>query len=138
MEGLKRKVRLEGYNLYKKRLAAAALDREFDFLLQYFEVPTGMYMQVKFFIPVPKAWRLWKKTQMHLKQHQSQPDFDNFIKALCDSLITKEKRADKSIADIRITKLWFYDPEQHTPEHRKDKGYRPSGWIEFWLRPDAN
>jgi Holliday junction resolvase RusA-like endonuclease len=133
LPGLKRKMRIEGYNLYKKKLCAVAAQCGFSLREEYYRVPESMYLQVKFFVPVPKSWRLKKKIAMHLKKKESTPDFDNFSKALCDALLPGD---DSFIADIRITKLWFYDAQQHTPELLKEKSYQPSGYIEFWMRPD--
>lgn len=133
--GLKRKLYLEKYNLYKKRLRAIAAELGFDLLDEYFRVPDGMYLQFIFYIPVPRSWRIWKRTEMHLKKHHSTPDWDNYAKALCDGLIPQR---DKLIADVRVTKLWFYDPSSNYYQKFDKKGPKPqpNGYIELWHRVD--
>lgn len=134
MSGLKRKLRIEGYNLYKKQLMLTAAECSFDFMQKYREIPEGMYLHVLFYVPVPKSWRKHKKIAMHLKKKESSPDWDNYSKALCDGLLPG---GDAAIADIRVTKLWFYNPAQHLPALLKKKTYVPSGYIEFWMKPDV-
>lgn len=49
---------------------------------------------------------------MHMKLHQSKPDWDNLAKAFFDSIFSEDMR----IADVRVTKKWVNAEE---------------GWIEF-------
>ncbi len=102
--GLKRLLRLERYNEYKLSLAAIAKSKRF--------VPPEQGGHLIFYIPVPKSWKLYKKKEMHMKLHQSKPDWDNLAKAFFDS-ICKE---DMHIADVRVTKKWVN---------------QENGWIEF-------
>jgi Holliday junction resolvase RusA-like endonuclease len=44
----------------------------------------------------------YKKKEMHMKLHQSKPDWDNLSKAFFDGLMSE----DKYIADVRVTKRW--------------------------------
>ena len=39
---------------------------------------------------------------MHMKLHQSKPDWDNLAKAFFDSMFSE----DMHIADVRVTKRW--------------------------------
>jgi len=102
--GLKRLLRLERYNKYKVDLLALTKAQKF--------VHPEQGGHLTFYIPVPKTWKKYKKEEMHMKLHQSKPDWDNLAKAWGDSLMTE----DKGIADIRVTKKWV------NAEH---------GWIEF-------
>lgn len=97
-QGLKRKRRLERYNLYKQELWLKAREAEF-------ELPDGLF-RVVFYIPVPASWSLKKKAAQHMKPHQSKPDTDNLIKAFFDAL----RKEDKAIWDHRATKLWVNEP----------------------------
>lgn len=103
--GLKRLLRLERYNKYKIDLLALAKKQRFTHPEQ------GGHLI--FYIPVPKSWRKYKKAEMHMKLHQSKPDWDNLAKAWGDSLLLE----DKHIADIRVTKKWTNSE---------------NGWIEFY------
>lgn len=145
-EGLKRLLRLEKYNLYKKELQAAAIDAGLDLLDLYFDIKEmgGHYLQIKFYVPVPHTWRKWQREKMHLQPMESTPDWDNMAKAIQDALIPKEpgsRRNDKIIADIRITKIWFHDSKQYIKIKQPDGKWKienePKGFIEFWQRIDA-
>jgi hypothetical protein len=102
--GLKRLLRLEKYNDYKLSLCAIAKSKKF--------VPPEQGGHLIFYIPVPKTWKKYKKAEMHMKLHQSKPDWDNLAKAFFDSMFSE----DMHIADVRVTKKWV-NQEQ--------------GWIEF-------
>lgn len=102
--GLKRLLRLEKYNSYKISLSAIAKSKRF--------VPPEQGGHLVFYIPVPKTWKKYKKQEMHLKLHQSKPDWDNLAKAFFDGLLME----DKHIADVRVTKRWVNNEQ---------------GWIEF-------
>jgi len=102
--GLKRLMRLERYNEYKLNLSAIAKSKRF--------VPPEQGGHLIFYIPIPKSWKKYRKLEMHLKLHQSKPDWDNLAKAFFDSLFAE----DMHIADVRVTKRWV---NQET------------GWIEF-------
>lgn len=93
--GLKRLLRLEKYNDYKISLCALARSKKF--------VPPEQGGHLTFYIPVPKTWKNYRKEEMHMKLHQSKPDWDNLAKAFFDSIITE----DKYIADVRVTKRWI-------------------------------
>tara|TARA_R110000868_G_scaffold304243_1_gene564777 strand:- start:655 stop:1110 length:456 start_codon:yes stop_codon:yes gene_type:complete len=92
--GLKRLLRLERYNQYKVDLNALAKSKKFELPEQ------GAH--IIYYIPVPKSWRKYKKSEMHMRLHQSTPDVDNLTKAFFDSLMEE----DKHIADVHITKKW--------------------------------
>ena len=92
--GLARLQRLEKYNEYKIDLRAEALKQQFELPEQ------GAF--IKFFIPMPKTWRKFKREAMHFKLHQSKPDIDNLLKAMFDSLFAE----DKSIAHFEAAKFW--------------------------------
>lgn len=93
--GLKRLLRLERYNEYKLSLSALAKTHRFS--------PPEQGGHLIFYIPVPKSWKEYKKKEMHLKLHQSKPDWDNLSKAFFDGLLSE----DKYIADIHVTKKWI-------------------------------
>jgi len=102
--GLKRLLRLEKYNNYKISLSAIAKQKRFT--------PPEQGGHLIFYMPVPKTWKEYKKKEMHMKLHQSRPDWDNCAKSFFDSLMNE----DKFIADVRVTKRWV----------NQEKGY-----IEF-------
>lgn len=104
--GLKRLMRLERYNQYKVDLLAEAKRQRLDFPDQ------GAF--VKFFIPMPKSWRKFKREAMHFKLHKSRPDIDNLCKGLFDGLFTE----DKTIAHFEAAKFWVDFPV---------------GWIEILI-----
>ena len=93
--GLKRLLRLEKYNEYKYSLSDLARKQRFT--------PPEQGGHLIFYIPVPKTWKNYKKTEMHMKLHQSTPDWDNLSKAFFDALMSQ----DKCIADVRVTKKWI-------------------------------
>jgi len=95
-DGLKRLLRLEKYNEYKVSLCAIAKQKRFT--------PPEQGGHLIFYLPVPKSWKEYKKKEMHMKLHQSKPDWDNLAKAFFDSMLTE----DKHIADVRVTKKWVH------------------------------
>lgn len=97
--GLKRLLRLERYNNYKIDLCALAKQKRFT--------PPEQGGHLIFYLPVPKSWKEYKKKEMHMKLHQSKPDWDNLSKAFFDSLMSE----DKYIADVRVTKKWVHQDE---------------------------
>jgi len=109
--GLKRLMRLEKYNEYKVSLSAIAKMQRFS--------PPEQGGHLVFYIPVPKSWKEYKKRDMHMKLHQSKPDWDNLAKAFFDGLMSE----DKYIADIHVTKKWV------NQDH---------GWIEFISNPPTH
>jgi Holliday junction resolvase RusA-like endonuclease len=109
--GLKRLMRLEKYNEYKVSLSAIAKMQRFS--------PPEQGGHLVFYIPVPKSWKEYKKRDMHMKLHQSKPDWDNLAKAFFDGLMSE----DKYIADIHVTKKWV----------NQDRG-----WIEFIFNPPTH
>ena len=102
--GLKRLLRLERYNDYKLAISALAKQKKLDF--------PNYGASIKFFIPVPKTWKKYKKEQMHLRFHMGRPDIDNMIKGVFDSLFSE----DKHIAHFEAAKFWVNQDE---------------GWIEI-------
>ena len=96
--GLARLMRLEKYNEYKIDLRAEARKKRFELPEQ------GAF--IKFFIPMPKTWRKFKRSSMHFKLHQSKPDIDNLCKAMFDSLFSE----DKKIAHFEAAKFWVDFP----------------------------
>jgi Holliday junction resolvase RusA-like endonuclease len=101
---LKRLERLEKYNDYKIALKTLARSKNF--------IPPEQGGHLVFYIPVPKSWKIHKKHDMHMKLHQSTPDWDNLAKAFFDSILDE----DKYISDVRVTKKWVN---------------HDNGWIEF-------
>jgi Holliday junction resolvase RusA-like endonuclease len=102
--GHKRLLRLEKYNQYKFDLAGYAKSVRLDLPMQ------GAI--IRFFVPVPKTWRKWKKIEMDGKPHQAKPDLSNMLKALEDALFAE----DKAISHYaEVSKYWV--------NHEK-------GWIE--------
>jgi Holliday junction resolvase RusA-like endonuclease len=104
--GLARLKRLEKYNEYKINLRAEAMSKKFQLPEQ------GAF--IKFFIPMPKTWRKFKRESMHFKLHKSKPDIDNLCKALFDGLFTE----DKNISHFEAAKFWVDFP---------------IGWIEITI-----
>lgn len=96
--GLKRLLRLEGYNNYKVSLLAEAKRNKF--------ILPEQGASVVFFIPVPKSWSKKKKKSMHLQLHCGKPDIDNLLKGFLDGLFTE----DHHIGNIMVTKLWINEP----------------------------
>lgn len=104
--GLARLKRLEKYNEYKINLRAEAMKKKFNLPEQ------GSF--IKFFIPMPKTWRKFKRESMHFKLHKSKPDIDNLCKALFDGLFSE----DKNISHFEAAKFWVDFP---------------IGWIEITI-----
>ena len=96
--GLKRLLRLEKYNNYKVELRAEAKRVGLELPEQG--------ASIKFFIPMPKSWRKFKRETMHFKLHKSKPDIDNLYKSLGDSLFAE----DKYISHVEISKFWVDFP----------------------------
>jgi Holliday junction resolvase RusA-like endonuclease len=96
--GLARLKRLEKYNEYKINLRAEAMKKRFNLPEQ------GAF--IKFFIPMPKTWRKFKRESMHFKLHKSKPDIDNLCKALFDGLFSE----DKNISHFEAAKFWVDFP----------------------------
>lgn len=96
--GLKRLLRLERYNNYKVDLLAEAKKVGLSLPEQ------GAF--IKFFIPMPKSWRKFKRDAMHFKLHKSKPDIDNCIKGFFDGLFTE----DKNISHFETAKFWVDFP----------------------------
>lgn len=101
LHGLKRKRRLERYNLYKSDLFDEALSCSFVIPEDYFHIT--------FFMPVRKSFRKWKKEALHLRPHLVKPDADNLFKAFLDAL----KKRDQVVYDFRCTKVWINSPNGH-------------------------
>jgi Holliday junction resolvase RusA-like endonuclease len=102
--GLKRLLRIEKYNDYKITLSGLAKQKHWS--------PPEQGGHLTFYLPVPKTWKQYKKQEMHMKLHQSRPDWDNLAKAFFDSMLSE----DMHIADVRVTKRWVNQEK---------------GWIEF-------
>lgn len=108
--GLKRLLRIEGYNDYKVSLSALAKEKNFTIP----EQGCG----ITFFIPCPKTWSKKKKKLYHGTLHQSQPDLKNFLSSFEDSLCME----DKYIAHYAyLCKRWVDFP---------------TGWIELTISED--
>lgn len=69
--------------------------------LKRLKVPTNG-AHVTFVIPMPKSWSAKKKAAHLNKPHQTTPDADNLLKALLDAVYAD----DRSVWDIRVTKIW--------------------------------
>lgn len=96
--GLKRLLRLEKYNNYKVELRAEAKRVGLELPEQ------GAFL--KFFVPMPKSWRKFKRKTMHFKLHKSRPDIDNYVKSSFDSLFGE----DKNISHFEAAKFWVDFP----------------------------
>lgn len=96
--GLKRLTRLEKYNQYKLDLSAESKRKQFQFPEQG--------ASIKFFIPMPKSWRKFKRDTMHFKLHKSRPDIDNLCKGLFDALFSE----DKNVSHFEAAKFWVDFP----------------------------
>lgn len=106
--GLARLNRLEKYNQYKIDLCALCKSKNFKLPSQ------GLC--IRFFIPMPKTWKIWQRQIMNGKLHRSRPDIDNLMKAVFDSLMAE----DKYIGHLgEVAKIWT-DSEK--------------GWIEFEIK----
>jgi len=62
----------------------------------------GNCIKVYFYVPMPKSWPEKKKKKMDGKPHKQKPDLDNYIKALCDTLLDE----DSGVFYITATKKW--------------------------------
>jgi hypothetical protein len=108
---LPRKRQLEKYNAYKAELLWMAHKHGF-------KMPHG-HFALWFYVPHPPSWRPKKVAEMLYKPHQTTPDWDNFIKALFDSLMPRKKRSrgEKGSQDDRlihcgaIFKVWVLPGE---------------------------
>lgn len=96
--GLARLKRIEKYNDYKLNLSAEAKRLRFELPEQG--------ASIKFFIPMPKSWRKFKRESMHFKLHKSKPDLDNLLKAFQDSIL----KEDMGIAHYEAAKFWVDFP----------------------------
>lgn len=98
-DGIKRVERLQRYNEYKAALMGVAKAARF--------ILPEQGAEITFFIPVSKSWKKHKKSSMHLKLHRFKPDLSNLLKAMEDSLLTK----DEGIANYAgLTKKWINEP----------------------------
>ena len=60
---------------------------------------------VIFHMPMPKSWSKKKRAEMDGQPHKSTKDRDNLTKALQDACLDQ----DKTLWDMRTTKLWSYE-----------------------------
>lgn len=90
-----RKKRIQKYWDYKRALKALADE-------QKFEMPTeGGW--IKMFWQMPKSWSKRKKNEKNFTAMPQNPDVDNAIKGIFDSLMTE----DKAITDFRASKFYY-------------------------------
>ncbi len=106
----RRKAQLEKYNAYKQEIRWWAAKNNFT-------MPVG-YFALWFYVPMPKSWRKKKRAEMLYMPHDNTPDWDNFIKALFDSLMPRKSKTkgEKGSDDRRIHcgavfKIWVSDDE---------------------------
>lgn len=66
------------------------------------------YMEVTFWIPMPKTWSQKKKDQMVFRPHQGKPDLDNLAKGFWDAIYRDED--DSHIYHAVLSKYWAPGP----------------------------
>ncbi len=91
---------MEKYNDYKRRLFDEAV------LKGFWMRDAGM--EITYYLPTFKSWRVSKKLQRHLQPHQSKPDWDNLYKAMADTLRPHQDNAIWHVKDCK--KLWINEP----------------------------
>ena len=64
-------------------------------------LPT-QFLDIDFFLPMPKSWNKQKKADLLGTFHDQKPDLDNLVKAFMDALIPE----DKKIASLQTNKFW--------------------------------
>lgn len=62
--------------------------------------------KVVFHLPMPKSWSLKDRAFALGEPHQSKPDLDNLLKALCDAVLVDDSR----IWSVRAEKRWSLTP----------------------------
>lgn len=58
--------------------------------------------QIRFTVEMPASWSQKKRTSMCGRPHQSRPDLDNMLKAVCDAA----SKEDSTIHTVLATKVW--------------------------------
>lgn len=58
--------------------------------------------QIRFTIEMPASWSAKKRIEMCGRPHQSRPDLDNMLKAVCDAA----SKEDSTIHSVLATKVW--------------------------------
>lgn len=96
---LNRKNQILRYFNFKRSLKAEAEKQRFLFPEE------GAW--IKFYLPMPKSWSKKRRNEKCFTQHKSQPDTDNLIKAISDSLFSNDSR----LSDYRATKFWYDSKE---------------------------
>lgn len=59
-------------------------------------------LDLVFMMPMPKSWSKKKQEKMYLQPHQQEPDIDNLIKAVMDSLCED----DSYVFSVSAVKFW--------------------------------
>lgn len=102
---LRRKRQLVKYMEYKQAVRDWATETGF-------KMPHG-YFALAFCMPMPARWSKKKVREHLLEPHQNQPDSDNLVKALFDSLMPRRNRSggqkgddDRKIHCYSAFKLW--------------------------------
>lgn len=70
------------------------------FVTQKISLPDAF--QIRFTIEMPASWSKKKRTEMNGRPHQTKPDLDNMLKAVCDAL----REDDSPIHAWTATKVW--------------------------------
>jgi Holliday junction resolvase RusA-like endonuclease len=69
-----------------------------------------IYVQVTFYVAMPKSWSKKKKTEKNGKFCDNNADIDNYCKAILDSLEGVYFENDKQVAMIRAMKYYSATP----------------------------
>ena len=69
-----------------------------------------IYVQVTFYIAIPKSWSKKKKLEKNGKPCDNNCDIDNYIKAILDSLEGVYYENDKQVAMIKAMKYYSATP----------------------------
>lgn len=71
-----------------------------SFAAQRISLPDAF--QIQFTIEMPASWSKKKRLEMNGRPHQTKPDLDNMLKAVCDAL----RKDDSPIHAWTATKIW--------------------------------
>jgi Holliday junction resolvase RusA-like endonuclease len=70
--------------------------------LQAFKFDLPNAFSIRFTIEMPASWSAKKRAAMLGAPHQSRPDLDNMIKAVCDAA----KKEDSTVYRVHAEKIW--------------------------------
>ncbi len=69
---------------------------------------------LEFYFPIPISWSRSKKDQLLSQPHDQNPDLDNLIKFMLDTIQGVCFTNDCQIASIDAVKLWWHTDNPHT------------------------